>query len=249
MELDFQAFLHDKPAQLATTAILCSIFAFLGTKKQWFTLPASITIGALALIIVYKHDILLLLFPFLFAFIGSLISSKDPSQKKGRSVIQVLANAAPALLIILFIQDPILSRNMVILVFAVALADTMSSELGRKWKGTTIDFCSMKKMQPGLSGGISLQGTFAGLLGSLIIAAAALIYGISTPLFFMLLIFGFVGMLIDSIFGSIAQGKYMVGKTLQETGSRDELVRGLHWLNNEATNFISIVTTVVIAPL
>lgn len=249
MELDFQAFLNNKPAQIVLTTILCSLFAFIGTRKNWFTLPASISIGIIALIIVIKQAILLLIFPFLFASIGSLISAKDSSQKKGRNIKQVLANAAPALLILLFVQDQILARNMVILVFAVALSDTMSSELGKKWGGTTFDFCSMKKMKPGLSGGISWQGTLAGFFGSLIIATATLIYNMSSTLFLTILIFGFLGMLIDSVIGSIAQGKYLVGETLQETGSRDELVRGLHWLNNEVTNFISIVVAVAVAPL
>jgi len=199
---------------------------------------------------VIKQDLYLLIFPFLFAAIGSLISTKDSSiEKEGRTVKQVIANAAPAILFLLFVPDQILARNMVITVFAVALADTMSSELGKKWKGTTIDFCSMKKMEPGLSGGISLEGSLAGLMGSLIIATAAFVYSISINLFFIIAIFGFVGMLIDSIIGSIAQGKYLVDESLTEVGNRNELVRGLHWLNNEWVNFISIVIAVTIAPL
>jgi len=226
------------------------IFGVIGSKKQWFTIPASFTVGILALVIVLKQDILLLIFPFLFAAIGSLISKKEQNhEKKGRSTIQVLANAAPAIIFLFLIPDQTLARNMVITVFAVALADTMSSELGKKWKGTTIDFCSMKKMEPGLSGGISLEGSLAGLLGSFIIAVAAFVYPITFNLFFTILIFGFVGMLIDSIIGSIAQGKYLVGEKMMEVGTRDELVRGLHWLNNEWVNFISIVIAVVIAPL
>lgn len=181
-------------------------------------------ITIIAMIIVYKHGIDLLLFPFLFAAIGSFISHKDsPKEKEGRSIIQVLANAGPALLALIFVPDPILARNMVITVFAVALADTMSSELGKKWKGTTIDFCSMKKMEPGLSGGISWQGSAAGLLGSLIIATAAFIYPIDLSLFFTFLSFGFIGMLIDSMIGSIAQGKYFVDGQLIEYGERHDL--------------------------
>ena len=202
----------------------------------------------IAMIINIKHDIDLLLFPFLFAAIGSFISRRDSSKEKdGRSITQVLTNAGPALLAVLFIPDQLLARNIVILVFAVALADTMSSELGKRWKGTTIDFCSLKKMEPGLSGGISWQGSAAGLLGSFIIASAAFIYPIDHALFLTFLSFGFIGMLIDSILGSIAQGKYLVGEQMKESGEREELVHGVWWLNNEGVNFISICISVLLA--
>lgn len=248
--MDILQYLSNKENQVAVTILLCTLFGFLGYRKKWFTIPASITVGILATIIVLKQDIYLLVFPFLFAFIGSLLSKKDTfTERKGRSTKQVLANAAPAIIFLLLVQDETLARNMVITVFAVALSDTMSSELGKKWRGTTVDFCSMKKMEPGLSGGISLQGSLAGLLGSLIIAIAAFIYPIDINLFFIILTFGFVGMFIDSIIGSIAQGKYLVGEKMMEVGNRNELVRGLHWLNNEEVNFISIIIAVLIAPL
>jgi len=240
--------LAQKEVQLFITIIFALLFSFLALRKKWFTIPAAITICLLACTIVYKQDIYLLTFPFLFALIGSIISTKDAhKEENGRTTIQVLANAGPAILLLLLVKDQILARNLLITVFAIALADTMSSELGKKWNGATFDMCSMKKMKPGLSGGISIEGSLAGLLGSFIMAVAAFIYDIPFKLFITILVIGFIGMLIDSYLGSVAQGKYLKGDKITESGKREELISGFHWLNNELVNLLSIMITIAIA--
>lgn len=62
----------------------------------------------------------------------------------------------------------------------------------------------------------------------------------------MLLFGGFGGMLLDSILGSVLQAKYRVAGQLSESGTRDQLVSGLYWCNNDWVNLMSISLMVLL---
>lgn len=204
------------------------------------------TATLIAILLVYNLGLAILLFPFIFTFIGSLISKKEDQkqEKKGRTTKQVLANAGVAVLSTLLIKNPSEATALVIYVFAIALSDTMSSELGKKFSGPTYDICKFKKIKSGLSGGVSIIGTGFGLLGSSIMAIAALCYSTSLNFFLAVLVIGFTGMLVDSILGSLAQGKYQIGTKLTESGNKKDLVKGFHFIDNDAVNFLSILVTI-----
>jgi len=235
----------DARISLTVCLSLCLLFAYPAIKRKWLSPAALMTTTLIALIICYKLGLAILIFPFLFVLIGSLISNRGqaPKDKSARSAKQVLANAGVAQIYVLAFHDPQKSTPLFIIVFAIALADTMSSEIGKKFNGQTYDICNFKKLEVGLSGGVSLAGSLAGLAGSFIIALAALLY--STDFRFILFVggIGFLGMLVDSFIGSIAQGKYLVDNKLTEVGSKENLVKGFHFFDNDLTNFISILLT------
>jgi hypothetical protein len=82
----------------------------------------------------------------------------------------------------------------------------------RNWKyyrGQTYDILRWQKITPGLSGGVSVVGTLAGLPGSAImVLLAGLIFPFSWFEQSVLMLGGFGGMLLDSILGSVLQAKY-----------------------------------------
>lgn len=235
----------DVKISLALCLSLCILFAYPAIKRKWLSPIALLTTTMVALIFCYKLGIAILIFPFLFVLIGSLISNKEiaSADKKARSAKQVLANSGVALIYVLGINNTEKSIPLIILVFAIALADTMSSEIGKKFRGPTYNICGFKKISVGLSGGISLIGSLAGLAGSFIIALAALLY--STDIRFILFVglIGFIGMLVDSFIGSIAQGKYLINEKITEDGPKEDLVNGFHFFDNDVTNFVSILVS------
>lgn len=95
--------------------------------------------------------------------------------------------------------------------FATALSDTAASEIGKLWGRTTVLITTFRRVPPGTEGAVSLEGTAAGLLGSVVIAMAAaplLDHGLGrgAPLAAALLIVaaaGFAGMLLESLLGAL----------------------------------------------
>lgn len=88
---------------------------------------------------------------------------------------------------------------------ATATADTWATEIGTLKPGKTWSIITFKRVKPGLDGGISVKGTLAALAGSTIIALFIFISGIYFPLrfFWVILLTGFLGSMIDSIVGAL----------------------------------------------
>ena len=231
---------------LIITIVLCLLFSFPAIKRKWLSPQAMSATSMIATFLVYKFGIAILIFPFLFALTGSILSKKQNQgrEKLGRTPKQVFANAGVAILFALIIQDKYVAIPMVIFVFAIALSDTLSSEIGKRFKGPTFDICKWKKLQPGLSGGVSFVGSLAGLLGSGIIALASLVFTFDLRFFITVIIIGFIGMLIDSILGSLIQAKYLNNNIITESGKKEELISGFHWIDNDKVNFLSILITI-----
>lgn len=229
------------------TFVCCGLFGTIAVKKKWLTANAIVATSLIALVITYKVGLLLLLYPFLFALIGSKLSYTQDNQKEknGRTAKQVLANAGVAFIAIVFLPSEQTIAAIIIYVFSIALADTMSSEIGKRQNSPTIDICTLKKVEPGLSGGISTRGTLAGILGATIIAVAAMLYCIDIRFFISVLLVGIIGMFLDSVIGSIAQGKYLMNNKISETGNKEMLAKGFHLIDNDATNFLSILIVIL----
>jgi len=127
--------------------------------------------------------------------------------------------------------------------FAISVCDTISSEVGVAVGGRTYNAVTLRSMQPGLSGGISLAGTaggFAALL--LLVLFLFIILPVSPIQLLWVLSTGLVGMLVDSILGSKWQALWRQGDAWSEVSSsspQEVLVKGLPWLDNHWVNFLS----------
>jgi len=100
--------------------------------------------------------------------------------------------------------------------FAAKLADTFGSEIGKRFGGNTYLITSLKKVDRGTEGGISLEGTIASVIGSIFMSSIMLILSIITTSnqFLIVSISGFLASISESIIGAKFQEKYKLSNEL-----------------------------------
>lgn len=136
----------------------------------------------------------------------------------------VWGSAATGAVIAIFIKLGIGSQPLLLLgftaSFAAKLADTFGSEIGKRWGRTTILITTLRPVPAGTDGAISLEGTLASGLGSVLMTA------VMAPMFLLsqgsqaillVAVIGFMATLMESLLGAIAQDK-------------------ISWLSNELVN-------------
>lgn len=133
----------------------------------------------------------------------------------------------------IFVDSPI--RELLILgyvaSFATKLSDTTASEIGKAYGKTTFLITNFKPVPRGTEGAVSLEGTLAGIIGSLAIAIVGWSVGlINLYGVFICLIAAFIATNIESVIGATIQSRF-------------------DWLTNEVVNFFNtaIGATVAIA--
>lgn len=112
---------------------------------------------------------------------------------------------------------------------ATKLSDTFASEIGKAFGKTTYLITTLKLVPRGTEGAISLEGTVAGVFGSILIAGLALgLSLITSNAILPCLIAAFVANCVESY----------IGATFQDT---------VPWLTNELVNFINTAVGAVVA--
>jgi uncharacterized protein (TIGR00297 family) len=143
--------------------------------------------------------------------------------------------------------------------FAAALAavnaDTWATELGVLNPTAPRMITDLRKrVEKGTSGGVSLFGTLATLLGAAAIALPAAVFADNWTLLPLVTIAGLAGSLFDSLIGATTQAMYYCPTDKKETekhplhtcGTATVLIRGWKWLNNDWVNFACGLFGVVI---
>jgi len=114
--------------------------------------------------------------------------------------------------------------------FTAKLSDTFSSEIGKRFGKSTFLITTLKPVLPGTEGAISIEGSVAGLFGSLIMTLVminfSIISGISVAL--IVLLSGFLATILESYIGAIAQNK-------------------INWMTNELVNSIQTSLAAIIS--
>ena len=104
---------------------------------------------------------------------------------------------------------------------ATKLSDTCASEIGKAYGRTTYLITTLRPVPKGTEGAVSLEGTLAGVVGSVIIALAGWQLRLCGPLGVALSVFAaLVATTCESLIGATVQGK-------------------VKWLTNELVNFIN----------
>jgi uncharacterized protein (TIGR00297 family) len=134
--------------------------------------------------------------------------------------------------------------------FAAALAavnaDTWATELGVLNPTAPRMITDLRKrVEKGTSGGVSLFGTFASLMGAAVIALPAALFTDNWSLFLIISLAGLAGSLFDSLLGGTVQAMYYCPTDKKETekhplhtcGTETVHIRGWKWLDNDWVNF------------
>jgi len=116
--------------------------------------------------------------------------------------------------------------------FVAALAtgggDTAASEIGKAWGGKTYLPTTLAEVRPGTPGAVSLEGSAAGILGALAIAACGALAGLIPPWMVWAVVAG-------AIAGSIVESA--LAATLEPA----------RVVNNDVLNFINTATGAIVA--
>lgn len=112
------------------------------------------------------------------------------------------------------------------------LSDTFASEIGKAYGKNTYLITTLKMVPRGTEGAISIEGTLAGVLGSIIMAAICYPLGLITSVrgFGACIFAAFIATTVESYIGAIFQDKYP-------------------WLTNELVNLINTVIGAAVAIL
>jgi uncharacterized protein (TIGR00297 family) len=141
---------------------------------------------------------------------------------------------------------------------AAVNADTWATELGVLNPTPPRLITSLvTRVEKGTSGGISLWGTGASLLGAAIIAIPAALFSESWLLLPLVTFAGLAGSLFDSLLGATVQAMYYCPIDRKETekhplhtcGAETVHIRGWKWLDNDRVNFACGAFGVVVALL
>lgn len=191
------------------------------------------------------------LMPILLFFILGSISSKlnktqksDSKHGKARDGYQVLANGGFVLLLAwlkIESQNEIFSILMYVSI-CISMADTFSSEFGMKFGGQPWDIIRFKRINQGLSGGVSLAGTIASFLGAGIISLSYFYFHSDGFVTLIILFSGVMGSLVDSVLGSLFQPKFKteLGE-IMDFGKKENMISGFSFFSNDVVNFLSNV--------
>jgi uncharacterized protein (TIGR00297 family) len=212
---------------------------------------------------------------YLFFIIGAAVLAKlnkknelyeeaeEIQEKSGkRDFAQVVANGGIGFILACIY---LLSPNPLILIMfgasvAEAVSDTFAGEVGLLTRSPVVSILTGRPLKPGLSGGVSLMGTLAALIGSFLIAV--LWYSVyykpalaTISYIAVITLAGFVGCIVDSILGITIQAHYwdkssdrIVEKEYLD-GKKLPLTRGFRIINNDKVNFISNLFSVAFATI
>lgn len=219
---------------------------------------ASIVVGTMVFGLGGLNWAIVLLWFFFSSSILSKIGEKEKDRLnllwvKGykRDAWQVLANGvvASALVIGHKISPEPIWYLLFISTMAAVTADTWGTEIGVLSKSSVHSILNFRKVPKGTSGGITLLGTTASLLGSLSLAVLAILspfapYDIKPETIVLVTLAGFSASLVDSIAGATIQSRYVcplcsdITEKAVHCNQNASLKTGWKIINNDAVNFL-----------
>jgi uncharacterized protein (TIGR00297 family) len=138
--------------------------------------------------------------------------------------------------------------------FAAASADTWATEIGTLAKSAPRSILTFKRLAPGLSGGVTWQGSLAQLAGAAVVALVAALVHVAP--FIPVLIGGVAGSIADSLLGATLQTLRYCPQCQRDCetnphlcGTQTVVRRGLRWFDNDAVNFAATLTGAIVATL
>ncbi|WP_462412221.1 DUF92 domain-containing protein [Neobacillus sp. Marseille-QA0830] len=246
---------------MTQSIILVAVIALGGMAGYFFKLLdksgaiASIVVG-ISILLGFGLSGLILLAVF-FAT-SSYWSSYKKSAKHGleeklakgstRDWRQVAANGGAAgLFSIMYIFQ---QESIWLIGFATSIAsansDTWASEIGSLSKREPIFIKTLKPVERGTSGAVSLLGSIAAMAGSLLIAVISFgLFEMNILVSLAIFIFGYIGNVVDTLIGAFYQQTYqcrVCGMTTEKHTHCSQptvKIKGMPFVDNDMVNFLS----------
>ncbi len=255
----FTASPYHIPEQMVTAVILASVVGIASYYFKFLSLGGSIGTFLLATVMYgvggweWTGPI------FIFFVFSSLLSKYGKSRKKKfemmfdksdkRDAGQVAANGGIAGIIILLwyaFPDNSILYSLYLATVAAVTADTWGTEIGTLMKGNPRSIVTLRQVEPGTSGGVSVAGLAGGAAGALLIAFSACIVKsgqFSLKNIATIVVAGVVGSLVDSLLGATLQAQYQTadGKRTERAivnGRPAQLIYGYRWMTNDIVNWM-----------
>ena len=235
---------------------------FLSVWRRMLTLPAALTaLGMLLLILALGGWIpaaYILLLYTLCALLHAIGRRHNARHTEGaRRLRQVAANGLVGALSLL-LYGTVGGVPFLIAYYAAIcefVADTAASDIGTLIPRDPVDICRLRRVPRGRSGGVSAVGTLAALLTSLLGGALSLLGGLTLTEGITVAAAAFLGVLFDSVLGSLFQGKYRCSVCGKETESAYHCntpairTEGFARLDNTRVNLLSTLFSAIVAAL
>ena len=180
----------------------------------------------------------------LYLALGSLVTKVGFQQKQRqglaearggrRSPANVWGSAAVGAVLALLIGSGLGPKPLLLVgfsaSFAAKLADTFGSEIGKRYGRTTVLITTLRRVPPGTEGAVSLEGTLASAIGSLVMTAVVVALQLvpAGPVAWLVAAVGLLATLLESLLGALLQER-------------------TPWLTNELVNAIQTVVAAVLA--
>jgi uncharacterized protein (TIGR00297 family) len=225
-------------AELAAGRVLPALainlgVAALGYAARTVTVAGAIA-GAVIGLVIYvgagAAGWTMLLASFLFAAVTTRVGGRRKAEagiaeSRGgrRGPGNALANtglAAYAAGLSLGLPDPALAHLAMTAALVTSASDTVASEIGKAWGRTTWLLTSFRRVPPGTTGAISVEGTAAGVASAGALAGLAAALGLMPAAWIVLVV-------MAATVASLVEG--LLGATLERSGM----------LNNDALNFVN----------
>lgn len=203
------------------------LFSYVSYKKRWLDNEGIIIGWILGLSVFLLGGSPAFVTLLVFFLVGEAATHLVKGAKKWhaqRSTVNILGNALAAI-VALLLQSPLGFFSAI----SASLSDTMSSEIGATSTEKPVLITTLKKVDTGTDGAISQKGLLAALVGAVLIAVCAFVFGQPLKSAVIIVIAGVFGSLFDSLLGA----------TLQKRG----------WLDNNEVNFFSSAVSALLAVL
>ncbi len=178
---------------LISATILGLLLLFFGGSMGWFFLASMIVFLVLsAAVTEYRKD-----------------EKKEIGvNEKARSWKNVVANGTVPLIVVIFYYLNhtlhFTTQEVLLIIYlsslSAVIADKFASELG-VLNGKPIMLLTLKEVDRGTSGGVTALGITGGLIASMVIGLLSLFMQGSLGFFIVIVVAGFFGNIVDSIFG------------------------------------------------
>ena len=189
---------------------------------------------------------------FIFSSLLSILSNENNiTIKPKRSIIQVYANGGIGLLICCYnyFNPSDMNYYLFLCSISAAISDTWATEIGKFSKSDPVSIINFKRVNKGYSGGVTFLGLLGSILGpTLLTFSCWLSYNFSLRLFLIIIIIGFLGSILDSIFGATIQGKYKnkLGELVEVKEKNNKKISGYELIDNNMVNFINTLISPIL---